>query len=103
MGTDGKAKTHLVTHSIAPSQPIQDISDGQIENVKVDLDGMQSITDFEVIKLEEAEPYLALVGIDWAFDNNAIINLKDRITNFESEKVKLTTPLDPTEGKRYID
>jgi hypothetical protein len=33
--------------------------------------------EFEVIDImDESDPYLALLGIDWSLDNNAVLNLK---------------------------
>lgn len=50
----------------------------------VDMDGVQSMTDFEVIEIvDETDPYPTLLGIDYAFDNNAIINLKRRTMTFD--------------------
>lgn len=75
---------------------------GRLENVLVDLDGVHSSAYFELVELEdETKPYPALLGIDWAFNNNAIINLKKWTMTFESESLKLTTPLDLIEGTRY--
>lgn len=68
---------------------------GRLENVIVDMDGIQSSADFEVIKLEdEIEPYPTLLGIEWDFDNNVIINLKKQTMMLESENLKLITLLD---------
>ena len=70
----------------------------------MDLEGITTNADFEVIQLEEeAEPYPALLGIEWAFDNNAIINLKNRTMTFKSDNLRLTTPLHPIEGNRYTE
>ena len=51
----------------------------RLSNVPVDIDGVQSLADFEVTKIiDDSNPFLALLGIDWAFDNLAIINLKKK-------------------------
>jgi hypothetical protein len=40
--------------------------------------------DFEVIEImDDSDPYPALLGIDKAFDNNAMLNLKKRKMSFE--------------------
>jgi hypothetical protein len=39
------------------------------------------------------------MGLEWDFDNQVIINLKRREMIFEVGDLKVTTPLDPTEGK----
>ena len=43
-------------------------------------------------------PYLALLGIDWEFDNNSILNLKHRKMSFDLDTMQLVAPLDPCEG-----
>jgi hypothetical protein len=43
------------------------------------------------------------MGLEWDFDNQVIINLKRREMIFEVEDLKVMTPLDPSEGKRYIE
>jgi hypothetical protein len=48
-------------------------------------------------------PYPTLLGLDWAFDNQALIDLKKRQMVFEAGDWKVTTPLDPTEGRRYME
>jgi hypothetical protein len=42
------------------------------------------MADFEVIEIVDGTtPYPILLGLDWAFDNQAIINLKTRKMKFE--------------------
>nr|KUM49433.1 hypothetical protein ABT39_MTgene3982 [Picea glauca]QHR86974.1 hypothetical protein Q903MT_gene983 [Picea sitchensis] len=49
---------------------------GRLENVEVDLAGVKTYADFEVIEIMgEKDPYPALLGIDWAFDNSTVIDL----------------------------
>jgi hypothetical protein len=43
------------------------------------------------------------MGLEWEFYNQAIINLKRREMIFEVGYLRVTAPLDPTEGKRYIE
>ena len=58
---------------------------GRLQGVTIDLDGVCTTIDFEVIKIVDGTtPYLALLGLDWAFDNQAIINLKKIKMTFES-------------------
>jgi hypothetical protein len=53
--------------------------------VTVDLDGVHTKADFEVIEIvDDTTTYLEMLGLDWAFDNQAIINLKTRKMEFES-------------------
>lgn len=45
-----------------------------MERVEVNLDGVKSIVDFEVIEIIDGiYPYLALFGINWEFDNSAVL------------------------------
>jgi hypothetical protein len=53
--------------------------------------------------VDEIQPYPSMIGLEWDFDNQAIINLKRREMIFEVGYLKVTTPLDPLEGKRYIE
>jgi hypothetical protein len=53
--------------------------------------------------VDESTPYPILLGLDWAFDNQTIIELKKRQMIFEVEYLKVTAPLDPTEGRRYVE
>ena len=42
---------------------------GRVDNVQVDINGVRTTTNFEVIEImDDKVPYLALLGIDWAFD-----------------------------------
>ena len=52
---------------------------GRFPNVPVDIDGVCTVADFEVIEIiDDSNPYPALLGIEWALDNDAVINLKKR-------------------------
>ena len=52
---------------------------GRLSNVPIDIDGVRSLIDFEVIEIiDDSNPFPALLGIDWAFDNLAVINLKKK-------------------------
>jgi hypothetical protein len=53
--------------------------------VTVDLDGVHTKADLEVIEIVDGtKPYLTFLGLDWAFENQAIINLKMRTMTFDS-------------------
>jgi hypothetical protein len=70
----------------------------------VNIDGVRSIADFEFIDImDDSQPYLVLMGIEWAFENQMIINLKKREMIFEVGDLKVTAPLDLKKGKRYIE
>jgi hypothetical protein len=75
---------------------------GRLRGVIVDLDGVRTKEDFEVIKIvDNKTPYPTLLGLDWAFDNQAIINLKTRKMTFEFGEV--ITPLDPSKGEMFVE
>jgi hypothetical protein len=77
---------------------------GRLMEVPVNMDGVRNVKDFEVIEImDEIKPYPMMMGLEWAFDNQEIIILKKRETIFKVGELRVTVPLDPTEGKRYID
>jgi hypothetical protein len=77
---------------------------GRLKGVIVDLDGVHTKADFEVIEIvDDTTPYPTLLGPDWEFDNQTIINLKTRKMTFESEEYKVIAPLDPSEGERFVE
>jgi hypothetical protein len=77
---------------------------GGMKGVIVDLDGVCTKEDFEVIEIVDGTTsYLALLGLDWAFDNQTIINLKTRKMTFESRYYRVIAPLDPSKGERFIE
>jgi len=57
---------------------------GRMKGVTVDLDGVCTKAGFEVIEIVDGTiPYPTLLSLDWAFDNQTIINLKTRKMTFE--------------------
>jgi hypothetical protein len=83
-------------YSIYPSRKMQ--------NVEVDLAGVKTIVDFEVIEIMgEKDLHPSLLGIDWAYDNYVVIYLKKEIMTFEVDGMKATQPLVPYQGPRCID
>ena len=61
----------------------------------MDLDGVHNLADFEVIEIiDDNTPYPTMLGIDWAFDNQAIINLKKKTMSFEGNGIRVIGPLD---------
>jgi hypothetical protein len=51
----------------------------------------------------EKDPYPALLGIDWAYKNYVVIDIKKETMTFESDGMKVTQPLDPYQGPRYTE
>jgi hypothetical protein len=75
---------------------------GILEHVPVDIDGIRKLTYFKVIEIvDDSCPYPALLGIDWAFNNSTIVDLKKRRMTFECNGLKVISPLDLDEGHRY--
>jgi hypothetical protein len=48
-------------------------------------------------------PTPALLGIDWAFNNSIVVDLKKRHMKFEGDGLRVIAPLDLNEGLRYTD
>ena len=77
---------------------------GRLSNIPVDIDGVRSLADFEVIEIiDDSKPFPALLGIDWAFDNLAVIDLKKKQMTFEDSHIRVIAPLDPSQGPRYTE
>jgi hypothetical protein len=77
---------------------------GRLENMEIDVVGVKTTTDFEVIEIMgDKDPYPALLKIDWAYDNYAIIDLKRETMTFEADGIKVVQPLDPCLGPRYTE
>jgi hypothetical protein len=77
---------------------------GRLEHVPVDIDGVRTFADFEVIEIVDDNcPYLALLGIDWAFNNSMLVDLKKRHMDFERDGLRVISLLDPDEGQWYTE
>jgi hypothetical protein len=77
---------------------------GILKNTIVDLDGVHTTTDFEVMDMvDESISFRTLLGIDLAFDNHAIINLKTTKMIFEAGNFRVVAPLDPSDCERYVE
>jgi hypothetical protein len=70
----------------------------------LDIDGVRTFVDFEVIEIvDENCPYPVLLGIDWDFNNSIVADLKKRIMKFEGDGLRVISPLDRDEGRRYTE
>ena len=50
---------------------------GRLQGVIVVIEGARALEDFEVIEIvDDSNPYLALIEIDWATNMNGVINAK---------------------------
>ena len=77
---------------------------GRVSNLFVDIEGMKTHADFDVIEVvEDGGSYPTLLGIGWANDSMAVINFKKQVMTFENQDVRVITPMDPQEGRRYIE
>ena len=77
---------------------------GQLPQVPVDIDGVRTFANFEVIEIiGDSQPYLALLSIDWVIGSKAVIDLKRRQMTFEDAQIQVIAPLDPHQGPRYIE
>jgi hypothetical protein len=76
---------------------------GRLKGVTVDLDGVRTKDDLKLIEIvNDTTPYLTLLGLDWAFDNQAIINLKTWMMTFKLGEYKVIEPLDPSKRERFV-
>jgi hypothetical protein len=76
----------------------------RLKGVTIVLDGVHTKADFEVIEIVNGtKPYPTLLGLDWAFENQTIINLNMRKMKFESREYTFVVPLDPLEEERFVE
>jgi hypothetical protein len=77
---------------------------GRLEHVPIEIDGIRTFADFEVIEIvDDSCPYPALLGIDWDFNNSTFVDLRKRIMTFEGNGLKLISPMDPDEVRKYTE
>ena len=77
---------------------------GRLSNVPVDIDCVRSLADFEVIEIiDDSNPFPTLLGIDWDFDNLAVINLKKKQMTFRGHNIRIIASLDPSMGPHYAE
>jgi hypothetical protein len=77
---------------------------GRLKGVTIYLDEMHTKADFEVIEIvDDTTPYPTLLGLDWVFENHAIINLKTRKMTFESREYMVIVPLSPYDGEIFVE
>jgi hypothetical protein len=76
----------------------------RLEGVTVDLDGVCTKEDLEVIEIvDDTTPYPTFLILDWEFDNQSIIKLKIHKMTFDSGEYRFIVPLDPSEGERVVE
>ena len=75
---------------------------GRLSNIPVDIDGVRSLEDFEVIEIiDDSRPYPTLLGIEWVFENLAVINLMKKKMTFEGHNIRIIALLDPSISPHY--
>jgi hypothetical protein len=75
---------------------------GRLEHFLVNIDRVRMFADFEVIEIvDDSCRYLAMLGIDWDFNNSIIVDLKKIIMTFEGDGLRVIAPLDLDEGHKY--
>ena len=103
MGSLRKTPVDIFPNSTMNGQSILYFLIGILENVEIDVERVKTVVDFEVIEIMgDKDPYPALLGIDWAYDNYAVIDLKKDTMMFEADGIKVVQPLDPYVGPRYM-
>lgn len=77
---------------------------GRLYRVTIDIEGESALSNFEVIEIvDDKNTYPVLIGIDWAFDMDAVINLKKWRITFEKKVLWVIVMLDPIEGVHYTE
>jgi len=70
----------------------------------MDIDGTRTFAYFEVIEIfDDSVPYPTLLGIDWAFNNSTVVDLKERRMTFQGDGLRVIVPLYPEKVCRYIE
>jgi hypothetical protein len=77
MGIDGKLKLVRSPIQLRLKNKYKFSQFGEWRMLKSILMGVKTLVDLKVIEFtNEKDPYIVLLGIDWAFDSNEISNLK---------------------------
>ena len=94
----------MVAGTTAFSQPSEGSALVCVSNLVVDIEGMKTCVDFDVIEVVgDGDSYPPLLGIGWDNDSMEVINFKKCVMTFENQDVRVISPMDPQEGRRYIE
>ena len=75
----GEPKLEWSTIQLCMANQKKIIPLGRLSKIVVDIAGVEVRADFEVIQIvEDADPYLVLLGLDSAINMGGVINLKER-------------------------
>ena len=65
---------------------------------------MKTYANFDVIEFVNGEgSYPTLLGIGWANEKMEVIKFKKQMMTFENQDIRVIAPMDPNEGRRYIE
>ena len=65
---------------------------------------MKTYADFDLIEvIDGGGSSPAFLGIGWVNESMSVINFKKCMMTFENQDIRVITPMDPMEGKRYIE
>ena len=77
---------------------------GRVSHLVVDVEGMRTYVNFDIIEfVDGGGSYPALLGIVWANNSMVVINFKKHVMTFENQDIIVINPMDPNEGRRYIE
>lgn len=77
---------------------------GRLQGVTVDIEGVSTQTDFEVIEIaDDSNPYPTLLGKYWAMDMNGVIKLKRWKMKFEKQSLCVIVLLEPAKRACYTE
>jgi hypothetical protein len=63
---------------------------GKLKGMTIDLDGVRTVVDLKVIEIVyDTTPYATLLGLDWEFYNQDVINLKTQKMTLKSGKYRV--------------
>ena len=75
----------------------------RLKGIPIDLYGVHTMEEFKVIDIvDNTSPYPTFLGLDWDFDNQAIIDMKTRNMIFDSREYRVIVPLYFSYGGRYV-
>lgn len=75
-----------------------------LEDVEVDIFSVKTYAYFELIEIiVDKRPYPSLFGIDWDFENYAIIDSKRKTMTFEVYGMQFIQPLNPYKGPIFTE
>jgi hypothetical protein len=75
---------------------------GCLEDVEINLGNVKIVVDFEVFEIaDENDTHLALLGFEWANDNESIINLKRGEKSFKANRSRVIQLIDHVKGEIY--